>query len=50
MGDRYVKSDGSKKRLFIDATNLYGWGMSQILHYDKVEIWHGHPDFRMNKL
>ena len=32
MGDRYVKSDENKKKLYIDANNLYGWAMSQY-HY-----------------
>ena len=25
MGDRFVKLDENKKKLFIDASNLYGW-------------------------
>ena len=24
--------------------------MSQPLPYDEIEMWHGHPDFYMNKL
>ena len=44
MGDRYVKSDENKKILDIDATNLYGHSMSQMLPYDEIEMWHGHPD------
>ena len=24
--------------------------MSQVLHYDETEVWHGHPDIYMNKL
>ena len=35
MGDRYVKSDEKKKILYMDATNLYGHSMSQLLPYDK---------------
>ena len=35
MGDRYVKSDENKKILYMDATNLYGHSMSQLLPYDK---------------
>ena len=31
MGDRYVKSDENKKILYMDATNLYGHSMSQML-------------------
>ena len=28
----------------MDATNLYGHSMSQMLPYDEIEMWHGHPD------
>ena len=31
MGDRYVKSDENKKILYMKATNLYGYSMSQML-------------------
>ena len=44
MGDRYVKSDENKKILYIDATNLYGHSMSQMLPYDEDEMLHGDPD------
>ena len=44
MGDRYVKSDENKKLLCMDATNLYGHSMSQMLPYDEIEMWHGDPD------
>ena len=50
MGDRYVKSDEHKKILYIDATNLYGHSMSQMLPYDDIEMWHGHPDLYMKWL
>ena len=50
MGDRYVKSDENKKILYIDATNLYGHSTSQMLPYDEIEMWHGHPDLYMNWL
>ena len=50
MGNRYVKSTEIKKILFADASNLYGHPMSQMLSYDKIELWHGHPDFFINKL
>ena len=50
MGDRYVKSDENKKISDIDATNLYGHSMSQMLPYDEIEIWHGHTDLYMNWL
>ena len=50
MGDRYVKSDENKKILYIDATNLYGNSMSQLLPYDEIEMWHSHPDLYMNWL
>ena len=44
MGDRYVISDQYKKILYMDATILYGHSMSQMLPYDEIEMWHGHPD------
>ena len=50
MGDRYVKSDENKKISYMDATNLYGNSMSQILPYDEVEMWHGDPDKYWNWL
>ena len=28
----------------MDATNLYGHSMSQMLLYDEIEMWPGHPD------
>ena len=50
MGDRYVESDENKKISYMDATNLYGHSMCQFLHYDEIEMWHGHPDLYMNWL
>ena len=50
MGDRYVKSDETKNKLYMDATNLYGHSMSQPSPCDETEMWHGHPDLYMNKL
>ena len=50
MGDRYVKSHENKKILYLDATNLCGHSMSQLLPYDEIGMWHGHPDLNMNKL
>ena len=38
MGDRYVKSDESKKILYKDANNLYGWAMSEHLLYDETKF------------
>ena len=38
MGDRYVKSDKNTNILYFDATNLYGFGMSQPLPYDDIEF------------
>ena len=38
MGDRYVKSDKDKNILYVDATNLYGFGMSQPLLYDNIKF------------
>ena len=34
----------------MDATNLYGHSMSQMLPYDEIEMWHGHPDLYVNWL
>ena len=31
MGDRYVHSDKNKKIEYIDAINLYGWTMSDLM-------------------
>ena len=50
MGDRYVISDENKKILYMDATNLYSHSMSQMLPYDEIEMWHGHPALYMNWL
>ena len=50
MGDRYVKSDECKKISYMDATILYGHSMSQMLPYDEIEMWHGHPDTYWNWL
>ena len=49
MGDRYLKSDKNKKIIYIDATNLYGSSMSQMLPCDEFEMWHGHPDLYMKR-
>ena len=38
MSDRYVQSDDNTKILFVDANNLYGWGMSDYLPYDEIEF------------
>ena len=46
MGDRYVKSDENKKILYIDANNIYGHSLSQMLPYE-IEMWHGQPDLYM---
>ena len=50
MGDIYVKSDEKEKMLYMDATNLYSYSISQILPYDEIEMWHGYPDLYMNWL
>ena len=50
MGDRFVKSDENKKISYMDATNLYGHSMSQMLPYDEIEMWHGDPDKYWNWL
>ena len=49
-GDRYLKSDENKKILYMDATNLYGHSMSQVLPYDEIEMWRDHPDLYMKWL
>ena len=49
MGDRWVTSD-VKEGTYMDATNIYGYSMSQMLPYDEIEMWHGHPDLYMDKL
>ena len=38
MRDRYVKSDENKKILDLDATNLHGHSMIQLLPYDEIEM------------
>ena len=50
MGHRFVKSDENKKILYMDATNIYGYSMSQPLLYYKISMLHGHPDLYMNWL
>ena len=50
MGDGYVKFDENKKILFLDATNLYGHSMSQLLPFDEIELWYGDPDKYWNWL
>ena len=49
MGDRYVKSNENQKILSIDAITLYGHSISQVLLFDEIEMWLGHPDLYMNK-
>ena len=34
----------------MDFTNLHGHSMSQMLPYDEIVMWHGHPDLYMDKL
>ena len=53
MGDRYVKSYENKKIIYIDATKLYGHSMSQLLPFDKIEMWYAYPaypDLYMDKI
>ena len=38
MGDRYAKSDENKNILYVDANNLYGFGMSEPLPYDNIKF------------
>ena len=49
MGNCYVESDENRKILEKDATNFYGHSMSEMLPYDEIEMWHGHPDLHTNK-
>ena len=49
MDDRHVVSNDNKKILYVDAENLYGHSMSQVLPFDEIEMSHGHPDLYMNK-
>ena len=35
MDDRYVKSSDTKKSLYKEANNLYGWARSEYLPYDE---------------
>ena len=46
MGDRYVKTDENEKIIFLDAFDIYGLSTSQILPFDGIEMWHGHPESR----
>ena len=46
----YKKSDANKKIIFVDATNLYGHSISQVLLYDGIEMWQDHPDLYKDKL
>ena len=38
MGDRYVISDENKKIIYVDANNLYGHSMSELLPYDEIKF------------
>ena len=38
MADRYVKSDNTKKILYIDANNSYAHSMSQPKPYDEIKF------------
>ena len=49
MGDRFIISDGNKKIIWMDAINLFGHSMSQMLTYDGIQMWHGHPELYMNE-
>ena len=50
MGNRYVKSDENNKDSLMDATNLYGHSISQVLPYDEIKMLHGYSDLYMNCL
>ena len=34
----------------MDAIDLYGLSRSQILSFDGIEMWHGHPELYLNWL
>ena len=38
MGDRNVKSDENKKKLYIDAKMLYFWAINDSLPYDEFKL------------
>ena len=38
LGDRFAKSDETKKILYIDTLILFGWAMSQSLSFDEIKI------------
>ena len=38
LGDEYEKPDDNKKILYIDASNLYGWAMSQSFPYGEIKF------------
>ena len=42
-----IKSDDYKKIIYINATNLYGHSMSQMLPYDEIEMFVGDPDLHI---
>ena len=50
MGGHYVKSNENIEKTYMDATNINGYSMSEMLPYDKIEMWHGPPDLLMRKL
>ena len=50
MGGHYVKSNENIEITYMDATNMFVYSMSEMLPYDKIEMWHGPPDLLMNKL
>ena len=50
MGDRNVKLDVNKKVIYVNAFNIYGHPMSQIVLYDEIELWYGRSDVYMGKL
>ena len=50
LGERYVITDENKKNIYTDAIHFYGYSMSEVLPYDEIEMWHGHPDLYMKKI
>ena len=44
MGRRYFKADDQHKLLYIDANNLYGWAMMQMLPESDFKVYEEIPD------
>ena len=38
MGDRPTQNIENTKALYVDASNLYGWAMNQLLPYKDIRL------------